>query len=162
MATMPEVGPVVVAGITIGIGMGGFIDGILLHQIFQLHNMMSARISTGTLVGAKVNMVWDGLFHLFVWCITAAGIAMLWAAMKRPGVRLSGPACFGGMLIGWGLFNLVEGIVDHHILNLHHVYERLGPSVWDWVFLAFGVLLIIVGTAVVRSDGKARISAKFR
>ena len=28
-----------VAGILIGIGMGGFVDGIVLHQIAQWHNM---------------------------------------------------------------------------------------------------------------------------
>jgi len=26
-------------------------------------------------------------------------------------------------IIGWGLFNLVEGVVDHHILTIHHVRE---------------------------------------
>lgn len=140
--------------------MGGFIDGILLHQIFQLHNMLSAKISTGTLVGAKVNMVWDGLFHMLVWCFTAIGIAMLWSAMKRSDVRLSGRSCVGGMLAGWGLFNLVEGVVDHHILNLHHVYERLGQSIWDWVFLAFGAILVALGAAIVRGDAKAHLATR--
>jgi uncharacterized membrane protein len=153
----PTVRPVVAAGIAVGIGMGGFIDGILLHQIFQLHNMMSAKISTGNLVGAKVNMVWDGAFHLLVWCFTAAGIAMLWSAMKRSGTRLSGRSCFGGMLVGWGLFNVVEGVVDHHILQLHHVYERLGQSIWDWVFLAFGVLLIVGGAALIRGETRTTV-----
>lgn len=54
------------AGLAIGMGMGGFVDGILFHQIFQFHNMLSARISTDTLVGAKVNMVWDGFFLSFI------------------------------------------------------------------------------------------------
>jgi uncharacterized membrane protein len=27
------------------------------------------------------------------------------------------------MLIGFGLFNLVEGIIDHHLLGIHHVNE---------------------------------------
>jgi uncharacterized membrane protein len=27
----------------------------------------------------------------------------------------------GIMAIGWGIFNIVEGIVDHHILQIHHV-----------------------------------------
>jgi uncharacterized membrane protein len=33
--------PVIAAGIVLGIGVGGFIDGIFLHQIFQLHSMLS-------------------------------------------------------------------------------------------------------------------------
>jgi uncharacterized membrane protein len=55
--------PVRAAGIALGIGMGGFVDGILFHQIFQFHNMLSAKIPTDEIVGAKVNMVWDGVFH---------------------------------------------------------------------------------------------------
>ena len=33
--------PLVTAGTVLGIGMGGFVDGILFHQILQLHNMLS-------------------------------------------------------------------------------------------------------------------------
>ena len=142
--------PLATAGMVIGIGMGGFVDGILFHQILQIHNMLSARIPTDTLVGAKVNMVWDGLFHAAVWIATAIGIALLWRAVKRPDVLLSGKALFGSMLMGFGLFNLIEGILDHHILNLHHVYERSGVSSWDYVFLASGAALLLTGWLMVR------------
>ena len=131
--------------------MGGFVDGILFHQILQIHNMLSARVPTDTLVGAKVNMVWDGLFHSAVWVATAAGIAMLWRAVKRKDVLLSGRAFSGSALLGWGLFNVVEGVIDHHLLNLHHVYERAGQSVWDWLFLAFGAALIGAAWTMIRS-----------
>lgn len=117
--------PLTTAGMAIGIGMGGFVDGIVFHQILQLHNMLSARIATDTLVGAKVNMVWDGIFHAAVWTATAIGITLLWKAIKRPDTLLSGRALFGSILFGFGLFNLVEGLIDHHILNIHHVYERM-------------------------------------
>lgn len=143
--------PLTAAGTVIGIGMGGFVDGIVLHQIFQVHNMLSARVSTETLVGAKVNMVWDGLFHAFVWLATAAGIAMLWRAAKRPDVILSGRAFVGSLLLGYGLFNLVEGLVDHHLLGLHQVYQRLGVSVWDYLFLTSGIVLIVVGWRLIRA-----------
>jgi uncharacterized membrane protein len=142
--------PLTTAGVAIGIGMGGFVDGIVFHQIFQIHNMLSARIPTDTLIGAKVNMVWDGLFHAGVWFATAAGIMLLWKAVTRGDVLLSGKALFGATLLGFGLFNLVEGVIDHHILNLHHVYERLGQSVWDYVFLASGVALMATGWLMIR------------
>ena len=142
--------PITTAGTVIGIGMGGFVDGILFHQILQIHNMLSARIPPDELIGAKVNMVWDGLFHALVWTATAAGIAMLWRAMKRADSLLSGQAFVGALLMGWGLFNVVEGVIDHHILNLHHVYEPMGQSVWDWVFLAFGATLIATGWLMIR------------
>lgn len=133
------------AGLAIGIGMGGFVDGILFHQIFQFHNMLSAKIPTDTLVGAKVNMVWDGLFHSLVWIATAIGIWLLWKALTRPAAVVSGKALVGSILMGWGLFNVIEGVIDHHILNLHHVYELMGQSIWDYAFLTWGALMIAVG-----------------
>lgn len=142
--------PLTTAGMVIGIGMGGFVDGIVFHQILQLHNMLSAQIPTDTLIGAKINMVWDGLFHAMVWIATASGIVLLWKAVQRPDVRLSGQALFGSILLGFGLFNLVEGIIDHHVLGLHHVYERLGQSIWDYVFLTSGVVLILTGWLLIR------------
>lgn len=72
------------SGTLIGIGMGGFIDGILFHQLLQLHHMLSSKLPvkdvdiTKIAVNLEINMFWDGVFHLFTWLITAAGIAMLW------------------------------------------------------------------------------------
>jgi len=143
--------PLFAPGLAIGIGMGGFVDGILFHQIFQFHNMLSAKISTENLVGAKVNMVWDGLFHAIVWVATAVGIWLLWKAVKRPGIVLSGRALAGAMLIGWGLFNVVEGIIDHYILNLHHVYEPIGQSVWDYAFLLWGAAMLAGGWSMQKT-----------
>jgi uncharacterized membrane protein len=64
------------------------------------------------------------------------------------------------MVIGWGVFNLVEGILDHHILNLHHVVERLGVSVYDYAFLASGFVFIVLGLSLVhagRNDSANRM-----
>ncbi len=99
----------------------------------------------------EINMFWDGLFHAFTWIMTAAGIALLFRAGRRADVPWSGRTLVGSMVFGWGLFNLVEGIIDHHVLHVHHVVERVGPSIWDWAFLASGVLMIAVGWALIRA-----------
>lgn len=145
---------VVTAGMMIGVGMGGFVDGIVFHQILQFHNMLSARIPNDTLVGAKVNMVWDGLFHAGVWLATAIGITMLWRAAKRSDVVLSTHALVGALWLGWGMFNVVEGVIDHHVLALHHVYEAAGASWWDYVFLASGVAFIATGWLMIRRESR--------
>ena len=60
------------------------------------------------------------------------------------------------MLVGWGLFNLVEGIVDHQLLGIHHVREGAGhQTAYDLGFLAFGALLLIGGWLVVRGTRRA-------
>jgi uncharacterized membrane protein len=147
--------PAIAAATAIGIGMGGFFDGIVFHQILQLHNMLSARIPPTTLEGAKTNMVWDGLFHAVVWVVTLVGVSVLWRAARRGDVVFDNRALVGGGLLGWGLFNLVEGVIDHHILNLHHVYEIYGLSGWDYGFLAWGAAMVVVGWVLTRAASRA-------
>ena len=148
--TARAVAPVRAAGLAIGMGMGGFVDGIVFHQIMQLHNMLSARVPNDVLVGAKVNMVWDGVFHAGVWLLTAFGIALLWRACRRPDALLSTRLLIGALLAGWGVFNLVEGVIDHFVLQIHHVVEVLGLSIWDYVFLAWGAAMLLGGIVLMR------------
>jgi uncharacterized membrane protein len=142
----------VAAGLLLGAGLGGFVDGIVLHQILQWHNMLSGQLPPDTLVRAKVNMYWDGLFHAAVWVLTATGLALLWAAAERADVPHSGRTLLGGLLLGWGLFNVLEGLIDHTLLGLHHVYEYTAnhePA--DMAFLAFGLGLLLAGGVLVRA-----------
>jgi uncharacterized membrane protein len=147
------------AGTLLGVGMGGFVDGILFHQLLQLHNMLSARRPPTSIVDIQVNMVWDGLFHAFTWLVTALGLFLLFRAARRQDVPWSGRTLLGAMIFGWGLFNLVEGVIDHHILHVHHVYERAGGvSMWDWLFLASGALFITIGWVMIQSAGGTQVT----
>lgn len=143
--------PLVLAGTVLGIGMGGFVDGILFHQILQLHNMLSNWVPRNSLTNEQINMTWDGLFHAFTWFAVAIGLALLWRAVKRPGTLLSGKALWGAILLGSGLFNLVEGTIDHEILQVHHVYQNGNHLLWDMVFLASGPILILAGWRLIRT-----------
>src|SRR4051794_32178056 len=117
-----KLGPVVLAGLVLGIGLGGFVDGILLHQILQWHNMLSSAIPPIDLVSMKYNMVWDGLFHAVTWTMCVLGIGLLFRAGRRADVPWSGKLFFGSIVGGWGLFNFVEGLIDHQLLGIHHVH----------------------------------------
>jgi uncharacterized membrane protein len=144
-------GPLVSAGMLLGIGLGGFIDGIVFHQILQVHSMLSNQIPVTDLVSAKINMTWDGYFHAAVWVMTLAGVYLLFKAGKRKDVLWSGKVLTGSMLAGWGAFNLVEGIIDHQILDIHHVMEYVGDKLpYDLAFLASGIVLILVGFALAK------------
>lgn len=141
------------AGVVLGVGLGGFADGITLHQIAQWHNMGSAVVPPVTMEAMSQNMVWDGLFHAATWLITLVGVFMLRTEARTRSVPKS-PTAFGGELIfGWGGFNLVEGVVDHHVLNLHHVRDMpVHVPLYDWIFLAVGGLgFLIVGWLMMKS-----------
>ncbi len=144
------------ASILIGIGLGGFFDGIVLHQILQWHHMVSAQVPPDTLAGLEVNTVGDGLFHALTWIVTLSGVLLLLSTKEERGVPASGGRFLGGLLIGWGLFNVVEGIIDHHLLNLHHV--RPGPDefLYDIGFLVWGAAMIAMGAYLWRGRTGAR------
>ena len=163
------VSPVFAPALTIGIGLGGFIDGIVLHQILGWHHMLSAR--TG--FGMRANELADGLFHAAMWLVVLAGVLWLYARLRLPPVPAAWPrlargprpwqALVGAMLTGWGLFNVIEGLVDHQVLDLHHVRPGAHQLAWDLGFLALGVVLAVVGLLVarprrVRRSGAADLS----
>jgi len=110
-------------GILIGVGLGGFVDGIVLHQILQWHHLLSSEgdYPKTTVRGLEDNTLADGLFQAATWMAVAAGILLLWRRTTSWRWAISGQAFLGWVLVGWGFFNLIEGLVDHQILGLHHV-----------------------------------------
>lgn len=143
--------PLLTTSTILGIGTGGFVDGIVLHQILQWHAMLSNKIPPTDLVNKTVNLFWDGIFHAFTLVVTLVGIVLLWRLLKRTDINRSGYLLGGGMLIGWGLFNVVEGLIDHHMLKLHNVREVAArPDYWNLGFLLFSVLLLLAGYLLCR------------
>ena len=135
--------------VLLGIGLGGFFDGIVLHQILQWHHMLSAYTPPDTLTNLELNTTADGAFHAATWVLTVAGVFMLTAATLNGGA-FQMPRLIGGLLAGWGGFNLVEGLVSHQILGLHHV--RPGPDelLYDIGFLIWGAIMLAIGIVLLR------------
>jgi uncharacterized membrane protein len=151
------------AGFMLGIGLGGFIDGIVLHQILQWHHMLTAtdRYPAGTIAGLEANTLADGLFHLATWILTLVGTWLLVAAWRAGRVAPPWRTYAGLLLAGWGAFDVVEGLVDHHLLRVHHVRDDVAsPLPWDLGFLALGVILVVVGIALIRSGRRAAAAAR--
>lgn len=138
-------------GILLGLGLGGFVDGILFHQILQWHHMLSSVLPPTTVSHFAVNTLWDGLFHSLTWVFVVVGLVLFWRAVKREGHSPSARTLSGWTLVGWGIFNLVEGTFNHHILQIHHV--RSGPHeiIYDLGFLVIGALLVWGGRTLTVS-----------
>jgi uncharacterized membrane protein len=144
-----------VAGILIGIGMGGFVDGIVLHQIAQWHHMLSNVVPPHTIDGMRINITWDGLFHALTWLITLVGILLLRGAADARDPIPSLRALTGHLILGWGVFNLVEGVIDHQLLGLHNVREVPNATVYNLTFLAVGgMLFIVIGWLLMRTGSR--------
>jgi uncharacterized membrane protein len=146
-------------GLLLGVGLGGFLDGIVLHQLLQWHHLLTDadRFPADTVAGLEGNTVADGLFHVASWLFVVAGTTLLVRSWRQGRPPPPWRTQAGLVLAGWGLFNLVEGIVDHHVLTLHHVRDDVAdPLPWDLGFLAFGAALVLGGWWLARRSAAAR------
>ncbi|CAM3868563.1 DUF2243 domain-containing protein [Nocardioides zeicaulis] len=150
--------PSAAAGLMYGVGLGGFVDGIVLHQLLQWHHMVSATGSypVTTVAGLEVNTLADGFFHVFSWLVVVGASIVTLAQWRQGRLPPSWRFHLGGVLGGWGGFDVVEGLVDHQLLGVHHVRDDLGgPLTWDLGFLALGAALVLAGWLVARSGSRA-------
>ena len=147
--------PPVVPGLLLGVGLGGFVDGIVLHQILQWHHMLTAtdRYPSSTIAGLHANTLADGVFHAATWVFVFVGMWLAIKAWQQGRVAPPWRTHIGLLLIGWGGFNLVEGVVDHHVLGLHHVRDDVADHTpWDLGFLLLGALLLVGGWLLQRGS----------
>lgn len=153
--------PTLLPAFLLGVGLGGFVDGILLHQVLQWHHLLTG---TGdhpatTVAGLEANTLADGLFHVATWVFVAAGAWLLYRAWRTGRLAAAPRAQIGMMLAGWGAFNLAEGLVNHQLLGIHHVRDDLGaPLGWDLAFLASGAILVALGLALRAGGWRLRAS----
>jgi uncharacterized membrane protein len=141
------------AGILFGLGLGGFFDGIVLHQLLQWHHMLSSWYPVNTIENLELNTLWDGIFHSSTYLFVVAGLFVLWRSAQRRHLFWSSKLLAGTMLLGFGIFNTVEGIIDHHILGIHHVNETVAREYWvywDIGFTLSGIILIAIGWLLIR------------
>ena len=67
----------IIAAVLLGVGLGGFFDGIVLHQILQWHHMVSTPTPPDTLENLELNTLGDGIFHAATWVVTITGVFVL-------------------------------------------------------------------------------------
>ena len=145
--------PKLLPSVLLAVGLGGFLDGIVLHQILQWHHMLSSEgcCPSSSVAGLEDNTLADGIFHAVTWLVTVGGTLAAARAWRLGELAPPRRAHIGGLLAGWGLFNLVDS-ANHFILGLHHIRDDLGgPVGWDVAFLVFALVLIAAGAGLVRS-----------
>ncbi len=146
----PRPGRSVLSGVLSGIGLAAFLDETVFHQLLHWHHFYDRSTSTAGLVS-------DGYFHAFGWAAMVAGL-FLFADLRR---RQSAVVrrVVAGWLIGWGAFQLYDGVVQHKLLGLHQI--RYGVELWpyDVVWNVAGGLGIVAGVAVLLTDPARRAAA---
>lgn len=138
------------SGYLLGFSLGGFFDGIFLHQILQWHHLLSTINSEDI----RFQVAADGYFHALMYVIAAVGLWMLWASRTEPD-RPSGRLLSAAVLIGFGVWHVLDAVLSHWLLGIHRIRMDSGsPLFWDLVWFGlFGILPLALGWVMWRRTG---------
>lgn len=148
--------PLNVAGVTLGFALGGFFDGILLHQILQWHHLLSG-LEAPRWRSLSLQVMADGLFHALMYVIALVGLVQLWRA-RHALASVSRQRFTGMILTGFGLWHVADGVISHWLLGLHHIrMNAQSVLAWDLLFFVAGALVLVAGLLMARVGQKRGI-----
>lgn len=130
------------SGVALGFALGGFFDGILLHQILQWHHLLSLVRGVADL---RMQVLWDGYFHALMYLIALVALWGLWRSRHQPDA--GGRALVAAALLGFGAWHVVDALLSHWLLGIHRIrIDSPNPLFWDLLWLgAFGIAPAIAG-----------------
>jgi uncharacterized membrane protein len=147
VAKAEESGRSLLAGILIGIGVAGFIDETIFHQLLHWHHFYDKSTPT-------VGLVSDGLFHAFSWVCIVGGL-FLFADIRRRRtywhLRFLAGFCFG-----LGGFQLYDGTIQHKLLGLHQIRYHVSILPYDVVWDGLAAIVLVVGIVLYRRSTQPR------
>jgi uncharacterized membrane protein len=148
---------VIVAAAVTGVGLSGFFDGILLHQVLQWHHLLSL-VPGETWRSIENQILADGLFHVLMYAVTAIGLFLLWRARRDLGRNDVGARQVGGgFLLGFGGWNVIDVGLFHWILGIHRIRVDVPePLAYDLGWLAvLGLVPLALAWTLLRSAGSS-------
>ncbi|MEK4531368.1 DUF2243 domain-containing protein [Solibacillus sp. FSL K6-1554] len=123
------------SGILFGVGLIAFIDETVFHQLLRWHHFYDKSTT-------DVGLISDGIFHAFSWFATIAGLFLFADLRRRNGLIFQ--RWLGGVLLGIGVFQLYDGLIQHKWMRIHQIRYVDNVIVYDivWNVTAFIILLI--------------------
>lgn len=128
------------SGILFGLGFVAFIDETVFHQLLHWHHFYDKSTT-------DIGLVSDGLFHAFSWLATIGGLFLFADLRRRSTLWLK--LWWGGVLLGAGVFQLYDGIIQHKLMRLHQIRYVENVIVYDLVWNIAALAMIIVGGILV-------------
>jgi len=143
------------AAVALGFALGGFFDGILLHQVLQWHHLLSAVDAPG-FADLRVQVMADGLFHLAMYVIAVLALWRLLAGRDAAAAQPGDPRrLLGSVLLGFAAWHTVDAVLAHWLLGIHRIrMDSAHPLAWDlgW-WAAFGLVPAAFGWRLQRDPG---------
>ena len=124
------------SGILFGLGIVAFFDEVVFHQLLHWHHFYDKSTTS-------VGLISDGIFHAFSWFATVVGLFMLADIRKR---RVWDKRRWAGaVILGAGVFQLYDGIVQHKLMRLHQIRYDVDVIYYDIVWNVIAGCMIIIG-----------------
>jgi uncharacterized membrane protein len=132
----------VVAAI-IGVGLMAALEQIVFHQVLGWHHFYDGSTPEDALLT-------DGLMHAGELVVLVTGFMLLAGLQRRRGVVPR--AARAGLLVGAGLYLLLDGVGAHVLLRLHQIRYGVDLFFYDIAWIGAGALLLLLGVMLaVRS-----------
>ncbi len=139
------------SGYLLGFAIGGFFDGILLHQVLQWHHLLSG-LEGPAFRDLRVQILADGLFHVAMYVVALVGLFWLARSRHELGLANADRLLLASVLMGFGIWHIVDAVVFHWTMGIHRIRMQTGhPLLWDlaWFFV-FGVAIAAGGLLLRR------------
>lgn len=124
------------SGILFGIGLIAFIDETVFHQLLRWHHFYDKSTT-------DIGLISDGIFHAFSWFATIAGL-FLFADLRRKNALIF-QRWLGGVLLGVGVFQLYDGIIQHKWMRIHQIRYVDNVIVYDIVWNVGALIILLIG-----------------
>jgi uncharacterized membrane protein len=127
-----------------GAGLMGAIDAIAFHHLLRWHNLYVH-------AGSDWRAISDGLLHVFTTALMIAGFFLLWRQRRLlTEGHARGLVLAGGLWLGMGVFQFVDGTLFHKVLALHPVREGVAAQLpYDVAWIGSALVLIAIGGALL-------------
>lgn len=124
------------SGIMFGVGLIAFIDETVFHQLLRWHHFYD-KLTT------DIGLISDGIFHAFSWFATIAGLFLFADLRRRNGLIFK--RWLGGVLLGVGVFQLYDGIIQHKWMRIHQIRYVDNVIVYDIVWNVGALIILLIG-----------------
>lgn len=145
--------PVVFGWLLVGFALGGFFDGILLHQILQWHHLLSG-LDGASSANLPFQIMMDGVFHLLMYVLGMFGMVLILRG-RADGATLGTSRILQLTLIGFAAWHILDAVLSHWLLGIHRIrQDSAQPLFWDLAWLVIFALGPLALSWLLNSRGQ--------
>lgn len=139
------------SGFLFGLGLVAFFDEAVFHQLLGWHHFYDKSTTA-------VGLFSDGLFHAFSWFATVASLFLVGDLRRRKSFWMK--RWVSGVLIGVGVFQLYDGLVQHKLLRLHQIRYDVDILPYDIIWNVSAAVILITGLIIYLQTQKSKKSTE--